>query len=58
MDEKTSNSSQNSTQKTKDGAIRTPLKISSEHRCSGSSCFTGDFRWVTYDKAKVILPHA
>ena len=58
MDETTSNSSKYSTQKTKDGTVRTPLKISSEYRCSGRFCFTSDFRWVTYVKTKVFLPHA
>ena len=48
----TNNDLQNTTQKTKDRATRTPLKTGCEHMCPGrvsSSCSTSGTRGVTLD---------
>jgi len=50
MDKRTTNDQQNTTQKTKDRATRTPLKTGDQLMCSGrvgSSCFNSDTRRVT-----------
>jgi hypothetical protein len=52
------NDLQNTTQKTKDWATRTPLKTGDEHRCSGrlsSSCSTSGIRPVTVKRDTSLL---